>query len=64
LLIVFKDRNPDGKPKVDLKEKYPNYRRFAVPSLVPLIAPLNTVEPSGENDKELLAKYGQNYGKT
>jgi len=40
-----------------IKEKYPNYRRFAVPSLVPSTEPLNTVDPSGENDKELLAKY-------
>ena len=60
---VLKDRNPDGKPKDDFKEKHPNYWRFAVSSLAPLTEPPNTMEPSGENNKEFLAKYEQTHGK-
>lgn len=38
---ILLNRNPDVKPKDDFKEKYPNYRDFAVDPLPPLTEPLS-----------------------
>jgi hypothetical protein len=39
LTEILKNRNPEVKPKDELKEKYPNYRDFHVDSKPPLPEP-------------------------
>lgn len=39
LLDVLRNRNPEVKPKDDFKDKHPNYRKFAVDPLPPLLKP-------------------------
>jgi hypothetical protein len=39
LLDVLRNRNPEVKPKDDFKDKHPNYRKFSVDPLPPLLKP-------------------------
>ena len=64
LVDVLQNRNPEVKPRDDFKEKYPNYRNFAVPPLPPLTKleqPEATVP--AKNYREILAQYEQTHGK-
>jgi hypothetical protein len=39
LLDVLRNRNPEVKPKDDFKDNHPNYRKFSVDPLPPLLKP-------------------------
>ena len=65
LVDVLADRNPEVKPKDDFKEKYPQYRKFSVDRLAPLIEPQRVPEPvvPSKDYQELLARYQKKHGK-
>lgn len=44
LLDVLRNRNPEVKPKDDFKDKHPNYRKFHVDPLPPLLKPKTDVK--------------------
>ena len=44
LLDVLRNRNPEVKPRDDFKDKHPNYRKFYVDPLPPLLKPKTDVK--------------------